>query len=88
MNGTDRYEIWRRRRSAVDAPPGFADGVMQLLESPEDVASVPTISRPKLRHRIWNGCVAASVVAACLGIGLLRIQTLMALVLATSSEGL
>jgi hypothetical protein len=89
MSETDHYERWKRRRRAVEIPPKFATRVMSRLEDSRDVTSTAALSRAHaIGHRIWNGCIAASVLAACIGFGMLRVQALLAFVLVTSSEGL
>ena len=82
----DSYELWKRGRCQIEPPNDFADKVMQGV----DASPVPGyVSRRRTTYLsvVWRGCVAASIALVCIGLGLLRVQAFVVLVLSTSSEG-
>jgi hypothetical protein len=86
MSNADPYETWRTKRSDVEVDEQFADRVMEALrapglEGPGAVPPSPTVLR------VVSRCAAAALVAASILIGLLRLESVAALVLLLSSEG-
>ena len=86
MSSADPYERWRSKRSDVEVDEQFADRVMEALravdlERPGAVPPSPTVLR------VVSGSAAAALVAASIFIGLLRLESVAALVLLLSSEG-
>jgi hypothetical protein len=80
MNRPAEYERWKHRRCQITPPSDFADRVMQSLDESPDPVQVSN-RRPSLSSFLWQSCIAASIAVACVGVGLLRVQAFVVLVL-------
>ncbi len=87
MNGADRYETWRSKRSEVEVDEQFADRVMEALRAPGLVRPGSAPPAPAVLRVASRSAAAAALVAASLLIGLLRLESVAALVLLLSSKG-
>ncbi len=78
---TDKlYERWRRGRSQIDPSEGFADRVMQSIDSPSAANELPSTT-----WRI-SGAVRASVCAAAALAAVFRVVELLNLFAASRIE--
>ncbi len=83
MNRQETYEAWRQRRSHVEIDGHFADRVMEEIRRPPP-ARLP---RDAMAGSSWFRLAAAALLLVSVGIGLLRLGSVIALILFTCSEG-
>ncbi|MFH1267210.1 MAG: hypothetical protein ABIK89_15890 [Planctomycetota bacterium] len=86
MSGTDPYEAWKRKRSDVEVDPQFTGRVMEAVRA----SGAPPEAEPAPRGVFLVAArfvAAAALVAASVVLGVLRIESVAALVLFFSSEG-
>jgi hypothetical protein len=87
MSSADPYERWRNRRSDVEVDEQFADWVMEALRAPADERPGAVPPAPGVLRVASRFAATAALVAATIFIGLLRLESVAALILLLSSEG-
>jgi len=87
MNSAEVYEAWRKRRADVEVNPRFADRVIDSLPPPGQTAGLAEPSPRGLVGVTSRYLAAAALLTASLVFGLLRIESVVALVLFLPSEG-
>ena len=81
------YEAWRKARSAAEPPAGFADREMSQVRRTR-VAAKPRWADVDLATWIFaRRYLAAALFALAAGLGLLRLASVVAMILATPSGG-
>ena len=86
MSDPDPYETWREQRSDVDVDEQFADRVVEALRG-SDLQTPGAVPPSSIVLRVASHTAAAALVAASILVGLLRLESVAALVLLLSSEG-
>lgn len=84
MNSAEEYDAWKKRRADVEVDPQFVDRVIDSLPPPGRLAEPPSRGLIGVASRYL---AAATLLAASLVFGLLRIESVVALVLFLPSEG-
>ncbi len=88
MNSSRLYDRWKDKRSAVEVDDRFADRVIDEIRQcqprrPSDVVSAGETGRGA-SHRF----LVAALVVAGIVVGVLRVGSVIAFILFTSTEGL
>ena len=87
MSNADPYEAWRQKRSDPEVDPRFADRVMATLRASGDLPGCAEVGPRGALRSAFHYAVTAALLAASAGVGVLRIESVAALVLLFSNEG-
>ncbi len=87
MNVPDPYEAWREKRRTVPVDEQFADRVMERIRTSKPPPASPGLPRGGLIALGARWSAMAALLAASAVIGLLRIESVAALILLFSPEG-
>ena len=87
MNDSRLYDRWRGRRSDVEVHSGFADRLMDEIHRAECRRSTGGLAGGGGRSPISHRFLAAALVIVGVVVGILRVGSVIAFVLFTSSEG-